>query len=129
LGKSAPVGNIQANQKELVGLMIEKSHPLALSNLHVVCIGSGAFADQNLPLESFIGAVCSKYKDTHKNVTTLGLIIRHGVVTRASVRGKYKDVDYKMIFQSLGVDARGHKDAFGVKNFKPDRDGNIFIRQ
>lgn len=126
LGKSAPVGNIQANQKELVGLMLEKSHPLTLSNLHVICIGSNAFPDQNIPLESFIGAVCSKYKDSHKNVTTLGLIIRHGVVTRASVRGKYKDVDYKMIFQSLGVDARGHKDAFGIKNFKPDRDGKIF---
>jgi single-stranded-DNA-specific exonuclease len=126
LGKSAPVGNIQADQKELVGLMLEKSHPLTLSNLHVICIGSNAFADQNIPLESFIGAVCSKYKDNHKNVTTLGLTIRHGVVTRASVRGKYKDVDYKMIFQSLGVDARGHKDAFGIKNFKPDRDGKIF---
>lgn len=118
--------DVQHQQKDLIAEMLEKAKTIELSNLAIVCIGTNGFADQSIKYENFIGAVCSKYKDQHNDKTTLGLLIRHGVVTRASVRGKYDDVDYKFIFVSNGIKAGGHTNAFGIKEFTPDKEGKIF---
>lgn len=118
--------DVQHQQKDLIAEMLERAKTIELSNLAIVCVGTNGFADQTIKYENFIGAVCSKYKDTHNDITTMGLIIRHGVVTRASVRGKYDDVDYKFIFVSNGIKAGGHINAFGIRDFKPDREGKIF---
>ena len=57
----------------------------------------------------------------------MGLVFENGKVLRASFRGKYDDgVEYRVAFKNEGVKAEGHANAFGILDFEPDDNGEIF---
>lgn len=75
--------------------------------------------DYKVDITNYIGLFCNDYKDKNNGVSVLGMVVQDGVVTRASFRGKYDNIHYKTSFIGLGIDARGHAGAFGIKNFNP----------
>jgi hypothetical protein len=75
--------------------------------------------DYDVQITSYIGLLCSDYKDKHNNISVLGFVYENGVVTRASFRGRYDDIHYLSGFRHINIDAQGHAGAFGIQNFCP----------
>lgn len=102
-------------QQNLVRELNNVVEVLELSNLTVLAIDTSHFVED---ITSFIGLLCSSYKN--KGKSSLIFAYEDGHVKRASFRGKYDDVDYNREFNNMGVNAEGHKGAFGIKNFCPN---------
>lgn len=67
---------------------------------------------ENPEPSNFIGYACSQIKGMGNS--TLILLIKDGEIARGSFRGKYDDIDYLSFFRGIGVEAEGHKSAFGI---------------
>lgn len=115
LGKGLHATGTKGRQKELVQRMTESASILKLSALTVVAVDAKYFPD--IQIEPFIGLLCSQVKNMGTNA--IAFVIDNGVVTRASFRGMYDDIHYDFGFKNMGIDARGHKNAFGIIDFKP----------
>lgn len=106
------------HQKSLLREMELHMHEAKMKNLAVVTVSQNEF---QVDITGYIGLLCSSYKDKHKNISTLGMVVKDGVVVRASFRGRF-DCPYLTLFQQMGIEADGHPPAFGIKNFYPDTD-------
>lgn len=102
-------------QQDLIHEMKNVVEVLELNNMTVLAINTSTFVED---ITSFIGLLCSSYKN--KGKSSLIFAYEDGYVKRASFRGKYDDVDYNKEFNKLGVNAEGHKGAFGIKKFYPN---------
>lgn len=115
LGKGLRVSDTKDRQKALVKRMNDNANVLRMSSLIVVAIHAEDFPD--IQIEPFIGLLCSQVKNL--GTSAIAFVVDNGTVTRASFRGKYDDIHYDIGFKNMGIDARGHKNAFGILNFKP----------
>lgn len=104
----------RTRQKELIDKMDKQVEVLELTSCYIIAVNSDLFQED---ITSFIGLLCSKYKNKGKS----SLIFAHsnGKVIRASFRGLYDDVNYHGAFRSIGIQAEGHKGAFGIPTFSP----------
>lgn len=107
-------------QKELINNMLDVASVLELSSLHILAIDEDLVEYSGL--SSFVGLSCTKYADRAGIISVLGFTHKNGVVTRASFRGKYDGIDYNSTLRSLGLNTQGHKEAFGILDFKPRAD-------
>lgn len=123
LGRGLTGQNYKEKQKSFVDVMLTRASTLELGNLHILAFNSHDFTEyHDTDITNFIGLCCSKHKDNNNNISTLAFSIDNGRVTRASFRGKYSDVSYRYSFKSIGIDAEGHNNAFGIQNFVPTVD-------
>lgn len=120
LGKGLRTLDSQEKQTHLLATMKERAYTLNLSHLTVVAVDVKEFTDFDADLTCFIGCFCSRIKGT--GVSTLGLVLENGAVTRASFRGRYDDINYLVGFQGMGIHADGHHNAFGITEFAPTTD-------
>lgn len=121
MGGGLPSDDVRGKQKKLIELMSERKYFLELDNLKVVSCDEDMFQDcKGINISNFIGYLASKEKGVNNSV--LAFTYKGNEVTRASFRGRYDDIDYNKAFQSLGVNAQGHKGAFGIVDFKPTDD-------
>ena len=116
LGIDSNLPNLRKKQSEVVEEMKKIMYKVEYSDLIVCCVVAQEFAIPNVDVTNFIGLLCSNVKGTGRS--TLAFVLDNGVVTRASFRGRYDDVDYKGALRSIGIDAEGHDNAFGIKNFR-----------
>lgn len=122
LGNGLGFPNAQKAQRELVEKMGAVAEVLTMPHLHILAVNASCFSDMSVDITGFVGLLCSQHKDRNKGVSTLGFVFSNGKITRASFRGKYDDVKYRERFRSLGLDAQGHKNSFGIVDFKPVED-------
>lgn len=121
LGNGLRNKTTKKKQSDLVAAMKARASFLELQNVTIVAVSADAFSDfPNVDITSFIGLLCSDVKGTGKSV--LGFVYDNGEITRASFRGQYDDIHYRTGFQNLGLDAQGHKGAFGINHFEPKED-------
>lgn len=107
-------------QKMLLQEMHAEADVMELSNYTILRIDSYKFAKFGVKISGYIGLLCNDYKDKHKNISTLGIVVDNGHVVRSSFRGKYDDIHYLSGFRNLGIHADGHPTAFGIKDFWPN---------
>ena len=121
LGKGIGHGSeYRHSQQLLLQAMSTRMRLLDMPSVSVLAVFDTDFYDfPDVEISDFIGLLCSDYKDKHGGKSTLGFSISNGVITRASFRGKYDGVHYLNGFNHIGVDADGHPNAFGIKNFSP----------
>lgn len=117
-GKGLVTTDTRERQSELVLNMRERASYLEMENLIIVGVDENDFPEyQNVCLANFIGLLASNVKGTGKSV--LAFTFKNGVVTRASFRGRFDEVQYRQAFVDLGIDAQGHAGAFGILNYQP----------
>lgn len=119
LGDGLSANEARANQKTLIAAMQERKKVYKTHSLAVLWVNASDFHDFTLDITGYIGLLCSDYKDKHKNISTVAMVISNGKVVRASFRGKYDDLPYRTSFRQLGIKAEGHSGAFGIKDFRP----------
>lgn len=132
LGRGLNQKETQKRQTSLVSTLKDRAMYLSLSNLTVIVIDERDCVDlEGVDLTCFIGYLCSSVKNV--GVSTLGIVMRNGQVLRTSFRGRYGDVDYLTGMVNLGINAEGHKFAFGIRDFEPTESTwdeiNEYIRQ
>lgn len=126
LGKGISTASLdrKQQQRELMSKMNECVHSYDMSNVNIIGVDSADFPDTNIT--NFIGLYCGKYKEQHGGLSTVGFVEDYSSgqlkITRASFRGRFDDIDYLQIFLDLGIDAAGHKGAFGIKSFNPTKE-------
>lgn len=122
LGKGLTNVNTRRLQKDYVLYLIGLAEIKDYSNLRVVCCDVSKVAPEyrGIDMSSFIGSVCSKCKTDSGNC--IAYVIDNGSVVRASFRGKYSDVHYRVAFKGYGLMAEGHPNAFGIKKFEPSEE-------
>lgn len=106
-------------QKNLQAIVSSRMTVLELPNIHIIAINALDFIDYNFKLPNYVGLICSSYKDSHKGISTLGFVFENGKLLRTSFRGKFDDIMYLSGFRNLGIDAKGHHNAFGIPEFYP----------
>ena len=116
-GISVSSADLKQKQSELVFAMKQRASILELPSVTIVAVNASDFSDFDVNITSFIGLCCNNIKGTGKSV--LGFVYDNGVVTRASFRGKYDNLNYLSEFRSLGIHADGHPPAFGILDFHP----------
>ena len=123
LGKRLKSTEVRGRQQELLAYLQKECTILALNNLKVVAVfpsrypelrKGGKFAD--VEVTNFIGLLASRIKGNDMSV--LAFVLNKGTVTRCSFRGRYSDLNYRLLFTQLGYDAEGHPPAFDVGNSK-----------
>lgn len=119
LGNGLVTNNEQAIQKSLIQDMGIRAKVSNFNNCVFLVVNASDFIDYSLDVTAYIGLFCNKYKDSHHNISTLGMVVDNGKVTRASFRGKYDDIHYRSALKQLGINAEGHPSAFGIVDFKP----------
>lgn len=121
LGKRLKSTEVRGRQQELLAYLQEKCTILALNNLKVVAVcpskypelrKGGKFGD--VEVTNFIGLLASRIKGN--DVSVLAFVLERGTVTRCSFRGRYSDLNYRLLFTQLGYNAEGHPPAFGIIN-------------
>lgn len=121
LGKKLLNTEVRGRQQELLAYLQEKANVLNLANLKVVVVcpsvceelrKGGKFED--VEVTNFIGLLASRIKGNDKSV--LAFVLDRGVITRCSFRGRYSDLDYRLLFTQFGYDAEGHPPAFGIRH-------------
>ena len=119
LGRGLPALNTRKLQKDYVKYLISIAEIKDYTNLRVVCCDVSKVAPEfrSVDITSFIGTVCSRCKTDSGNC--IAYVMDNGHVVRASFRGKYGDIHYRVAFKGLGLKAEGHPNAFGIKEFKP----------
>lgn len=122
LGKGLSQVNTRKLQKDYVRYLISIAEIKDYSNLRVVCCDVTKVSPeyQGIDISSFIGTVCSRCKSENGNC--IAYVLDNGKVTRASFRGKYSDIHYRVAFKGYGLDAEGHPTAFGIKNLEPSEE-------
>ena len=108
---------LRDKQKKLLDLMEEKVLMMELPNVTVVALNEKDF--DNIDISSFIGYYCNRVMDRDGRVNCLGFVMKDGIVTRASFRGRYGDINYLKAFREIGISADGHSGAFGLIDFSP----------
>lgn len=116
LGIDSNLPNLRKQQSKVVEEMKKIMYKVDYSDLTVCCVVEEEFIIPDVDITSFIGLLCSNVKGTGKS--TLAFVLDKGVVTRASFRGQFDDIDYKGALRSIGIDAQGHDNAFGIQDFK-----------
>lgn len=122
LGKNMVHSDTKGLQKDLINEINEKCYVLDLPSVAIIAVNALDYVQYNVSLTNFIGLFCSDYKDRHSGKSTLGFVFENGVVSRASFRGKYDDIQYLTGFKNIGVKAEGHPNAFGVLDLVPNED-------
>ena len=122
LGRGAIGSEYRDLQKELTEVMKARANKLELPNIAILAINELDFVNYKIKISSYIGLLCSAWKDTHKGVSVLGFTYGNGKITRCSFRGRYDDVHYQTGFRNLGHHAEGHPTAFGIQDFEPTQD-------
>lgn len=110
-------------QSKLVADMKSCANYLEFPNIRFVGVSTSELNQKypNVDMNNFVGLMCNSIKGTGKSV--LGFAYdSNGVITRASFRGEYDDIDYRSSLQEIGLQAEGHAGAFGILNFVPDRE-------
>lgn len=102
-------------QTDLLRRLEEDAEVLDLGSCVILAVNSELYEED---ITNFIGLLCSRYKNAQKS--SLAFVYDKGKILRASFRGRYDDVDYRGALQELGIDAQGHKGAFGIKSFYPN---------
>lgn len=119
LGKRLKSTEVRGRQQELLAYLQKECTILALNNLKVVAVfpsrypelrKGGKFAD--VEVTNFIGLLASRIKGN--DISVLAFVLNRGTVTRCSFRGRYSDLNYRLLFTQLGYDAEGHPPAFGI---------------
>lgn len=113
---------IRNSQKDLQSIVENKMHVEKFNNIHIISINALDFLHFNVKLTGYLGLICGKYKDKNNGVSVIGFVYENGKILRTSFRGKYDDVHYLHGVRNLGIDAEGHPNAFGIKNFHPTTD-------
>lgn len=127
LGKGNSSGSYKKQQQNLIEEMKMKARIMDLPNIAILAVNELDFAYLNCSITSFIGLLCSSYKNANNNKSTLGFVFENGKITRASFRGKYDDIHYRVSFANLGFNAKGHPNAFGIPDFEPDENTWIIL--
>lgn len=122
LGHGLKKDNYRESQRNLVAEMTAKANTLLLPSLDILAINALDFMQYNVKITSFIGLLCSDWKDKHEGKSVIGLVFENGKITRASFRGRYDDIHYRSGFKNLGIKAEGHPTAFGLIDFEPERE-------
>lgn len=122
LGGGLRSNNLRERQKEVVLWLESRAVILELDHFHALAVRWEDFMGVDYNITNFVGLMCSDYKDKHGGVTTIGVVLRGDEILRASCRGRYDDVNYRLLFTALGIEAVGHATAFGIKNFRPMED-------
>lgn len=113
-------GSYRERQKDLIGVMHERAMVLDMPNICILAINDMDFGDYpELEMSDFIGLFCSSHKDKDNNKSTLGFVLKDNKIVRASFRGKYDSVHYLASFRNMGLNANGHPNAFGLREFEP----------
>lgn len=121
MGGGLPSVDVRGKQKKLIELMAERKYFLELDNIRVVSCDEAMFEDcKGINISNFIGYLASREKGV--NTSVLAFTHKGGIITRASFRGRYDDIDYNEAFHTLGINAQGHKSAFGIVDFNPTDD-------
>lgn len=119
LGGGLASNEQRETQKNLQAIVSSRMTVLELPNIHIIAINALDFIDYNFKLPNYVGLICSNYKDSHKGISTLGFVFENGKLLRTSFRGKFDDIMYLSGFRNLGIDAKGHHNAFGIPEFYP----------
>ena len=119
---------LRQSQSSLTSTMSDRMLVLDLPNVTILAVDASKFTDfGNITISDFIGLLCSDYKDKHGGKSTLCFTLANNIVTRASFMVRYDDVHYLSGFRHIDLDANGHGNAFGIKNFEPTQDTWIQI--
>lgn len=127
LGKGLATNDCRGVQKHLISDMTDRASVLQLPSVDILAVNELDFTEYHTQVTSFIGLLCSDWKDKHSNKSVLGLVFENGKITRASFRGKYDDVHYLSGLRNLGIKAEGHPTAFGILDFEPTKETWINI--
>lgn len=106
-------------QKEVIKELLERKRILRLNHLVIVtleCLVTDWFDASN-----FIGLVANKLLLVEGKTIVIAAF-KKGVFYRGSVRGLHNSVAYNTAFNKMGMDARGHQGAFGLKTMNLDVD-------
>lgn len=119
LGRGISTANTRKTQKDYVQYLLGIAQITELTNLRVICCDVTKVEPQyrHIDMTCFIGTVCAKAKGTVGNA--IAYVLDNGKVTRASYRGKFSDIHYRVAFKGIGLQAEGHPNAFGFKNLEP----------
>lgn len=104
-------------QTELVKLLCNDAEVLELKSVYILALNSENY---DVDITNFIGLVCMKFKA--KGKSALGFAYKGGRILRASFRGVCDGRDYISEFHKIGVNAQGHKSAFGIPDFYPNKE-------
>lgn len=102
-------------QSDLVVSLKETAEVLELESVYILAVDAELY---EIDVANFIGLLCSNYKNMGKSA--LAFVYDGGIIKRASFRGLCDNIDYRKDFQLMGIDAQGHKGAFGIKDFYPN---------
>lgn len=122
LGYGLGTADARQLQRDLIATMKERAQICDFPHCTFIVVNASDFTDFNVDVTGYIGLLCSNVKDGNGSKSTLGVVVENGIVTRASFRGRYDDVHYRSGFISLDINAQGHPNAFGIKDFRPEND-------
>lgn len=114
LGNGLSETNTRKIQKDYIAYLMSIAETFDYPSLRVVCCDVTKIKPEyrDVDISCFIGVVCSKSKGVAGNA--IAYVLDNGVVTRASFRGKYSDIHYRLALKNLGIRAEGHPSAFGL---------------
>lgn len=122
LGRGAIGSEYRDLQKELTEVMKARASKLELPNIAILAVNELDFLEYKVKISSYIGLLCSAWKDGHQGISVLGFTYGNGKITRCSFRGRFDDIHYQTGFRNLGIHAEGHPTAFGIQDFEPTQD-------
>lgn len=120
LGYGLEIHSMRDAQKDLLAIMADKAQISKYPNITYIVINALDYFNTGVHITSFLGYLCNDYKNKNGGTSVLGMVVENGKVIRASFRGRYDDIHYRSSFRQLGINARGHAGAFGIKDFQPD---------
>lgn len=106
-------------QQEVVKTLMERMRVTELSSTVILTVTM--YDIDHFDASNFIGLVANKVLQ-QKGKTVVIAAFKLNKFYRGSVRGYYNSIDYNTAFNKMGMDARGHKGAFGLKTMNLDLD-------
>lgn len=104
-------------QQEVVTTLMERMRTTELKS--VVILTVAMYDTDHFDASNFIGLVANKVLQ-QKGKTVVIAAFKRNNFYRGSVRGYYNSIDYNTAFNKMGMIARGHKGAFGLKTMNLD---------
>lgn len=121
LGNKLKSSEVRGRQQELLSYLQSSCRILDLDYIKIVVVCPSLYPElrkggkfEGIEVTNFIGLLASRIKGNDKSV--LAFVLDRGRVTRCSFRGRYSDLNYRLLFSMLGYDAEGHPPAFGIRN-------------